>query len=93
LISTRKESNHESSQFRFLSPLCKEEVKGQGKKVMTDSIEGESFFHQILDISFLMEYFKIFHEKPEMFKWKETELAGRKGVIKSVKALTAEASL
>ena len=32
-------------------------------------------------------------EKPEMFKWKETELAGRKGVMKSVKTLRAEAYL
>jgi hypothetical protein len=29
-----------------------------------------------------MEYLLIFREEPEMFKWKETELAGRNGVMK-----------
>lgn len=62
--------------------------------MVKDRIEGgENFFHQILDIFFLMEYFLISREKPEMFKWNETELAGRKGVMKSIKTLRAEAYL
>jgi hypothetical protein len=42
----------------------------------------EKFFHQILDILFLTEYLLIFREEPEMFNWKETELAGRNKVMK-----------
>jgi hypothetical protein len=40
-----------------------------------------------------VEYFLIFREKPEMFKRKEAELAGRKGAIKIVKTFKAEAYL
>jgi hypothetical protein len=56
-------------------------------------LKGRIFFHQVLDIFFLMEYFLIFREKSEMFKWKATESAGRNGAIKIVKTFWAEAYL
>jgi hypothetical protein len=44
--------------------------------------EKQKFFHRVLDILFLMGYFVTLREKPGMFTWRETELAGRNGVKK-----------